>query len=186
MLVLLFGPSGVGKTTIIRSLVADFKWSPVISVVTRAPRADDDFKIHVSHTDFECLAAHMKLWSDVSQFGERYGTLKAEVRCAIEDEGTFYVLDFSIARRSDFFEGFRHLPIVILPETEYALEKQLERSGRTERIAAARDDLQVFQEMHHISKFTREVRFIVNKPDNIHDTVSAIDLCAKSWAVRHK
>ena len=183
VLILLLGPSGVGKTSIIEEMVRRFSWTPLMSYVTRASRGRD-FKIHVSHQDFECLAKYGKLWSDVTQLGERYGTSKAEVTLALQGQHEFCILDFSLTRRQEFFSHVPHLPVVVMPESPETLADRLKSIGREDRVRSAQEEMCLLEEIREDPLRAREYRFVVNRTGELDTAVSAIRGHADEWAKR--
>ncbi len=119
----LSSPSGGGKTTIAKALVAardDVGYS--ISATTRPPRtgeADGSDYFFLSRAEFErsVTAGEFVEWAEYS--GHRYGTLKAQVRSVLES-GRHVVLDIEItgaqAMRAAFPESV--LVFVVPPSAE--------------------------------------------------------------------
>lgn len=119
----LSSPSGGGKTTIAKALVAardDVGYS--ISATTRPPRkgeTDGQDYFFLSRAEFEraVTAGEFVEWAEYS--GHRYGTLKEQVRSVLES-GRHVVLDIEIrgaqAMRASFPESV--LVFVVPPSAE--------------------------------------------------------------------
>ncbi|WP_419956735.1 guanylate kinase [Novosphingobium kalidii] len=96
LMFILSSPSGAGKTTVARMLLAqDTRLHMSVSVTTRAPRpgeVDGRDYIFVEQAEFDRMAdAGMFLeWAHV--FGHSYGTPKAEVKAGLKD-GKDYLFD---------------------------------------------------------------------------------------------
>lgn len=137
MLVLILGPSGVGKSTLIQILVANHGWSPLVSIITRPERADEAYKISVSERSYSMLVATGKLWSNVVQHGASYGLLRSEVEAALADDTGIHVVDFGLSSRQQYFDGVPHLAVYVAAEDEDALRDRIIASGRSERVASS-------------------------------------------------
>ena len=92
------GPSGVGKSTIVRELIERTGAVFSVSATTRHPRAGEVNGRHyvfVDRTEFEAMIAEEKLleWADV--FGELYGT-PAEPLQRARDQGRNVVLEIDV------------------------------------------------------------------------------------------
>lgn len=86
LLVVLSGPSGVGKDTVIETVKAS--GFPIYHVVTATTRAPRKCEVHgrdyffVSDSEFDALIAHNELLEYADVHGRRYGTPASEVRKA--------------------------------------------------------------------------------------------------------
>lgn len=132
MLIIITGPSGVGKTTIIRSLIkADPKLKYSVSLTTRDPRPHeidgvdyhfisvDEFKEKIKNNEFA-------EWSEV--YGKYYGRLKKDLEEISRENDVLVGIDVQGAEKlkSKYPDG---VSIFILPRSESALESQLRGRG---------------------------------------------------------
>jgi guanylate kinase len=126
-------PSGVGKTTIARALVAqsqDLVFS--VSVTTRPPRPDEqpgvDYNF-VGRDEFESMAERRELleWAEVH--GELYGTPRANQETA-EREGKVLVLDIDVQGAAQVLEDRPDtVAIFLLPPSFDALMERVRARG---------------------------------------------------------
>ena len=96
-ILILAGPSAVGKTTIANALfAADPRFEFVRSVTTRAPRGDsfDDEYIYISDEQFRHLIATAGVLEHTEYAGNFYGTPRSEIdRITAEGRVPLLVLD---------------------------------------------------------------------------------------------
>ncbi|MBK4732685.1 guanylate kinase [Oxynema sp. CENA135] len=141
-LIVFAGPSGVGKGTLLRSLLdkhPDLYLS--ISATTRPPRPGEINGHHyyfVSRERFETMVAEGQLLEWAEFAGNYYGTPRQPVERAIA-EGKLVVLEIELegARqvRKTFPEGMQ---IFILPPSEAELERRIRARGQDPEAAIAR------------------------------------------------
>jgi guanylate kinase len=150
-LVVISGPSGVGKSTVVAEVIRccgeGVRLS--ISATTRQPRVgeqdgveyhfltNEEFSNRHKAGDFlECM--------EVFGRGHWYGTLWSEVRPSLE-EGKWVILEIDVEGAQDVFDKFQNLvSIFIRPESLEELEHRL-RSRGTENEAAVQRRLSVAQ-----------------------------------------
>jgi guanylate kinase len=131
MLMLLYGPTGVGKSTVINILVERYQFSCVTTFTTRPPRDDDRYKISLSEEEFSrYLRSNMIFCEKPPIGGFRYGEHAVELEASTCPDSK-WCLDMSI----------KALNVVLLPENTRQLESQLERGNRPDRILRARQEL---------------------------------------------
>ncbi|MHC4840740.1 MAG: guanylate kinase, partial [Planctomycetota bacterium] len=94
LLVVLSGPSGVGKTTVAERLIERGGYARSVSVTTRPPREDEqdgsDYKF-ISRSEFRTLVEKGELIEHAEVHENLYGTPKDPVRATVED-GSVLVL----------------------------------------------------------------------------------------------
>lgn len=132
-LFVLSAPSGVGKSTIVRALLAkDSRLRFSVSCTTRAPRPGetDGVDYHFLSRDiFEegIRAGRFLEWAEV--YGHYYGTDRRHVEASLAD-GLDVLLEIDVqGARKVRAGGLAATTIFILPPTLHALEERLRRRG---------------------------------------------------------
>jgi len=152
LLLVLSAPSGAGKTTLARRLMArepDARFS--ISATTRAPRGQerDGVDYHfVSRARFEGMVAAGELaeWAEVH--GNRYGTLKSTVEQALA-AGRIALFDIDVqgGERIQACWPRQAVTVLVLPPSMAELERRLRGRGTdsdeqvARRLAVARAEI---------------------------------------------
>jgi len=173
-LIVLTGPSGVGKGTLLRSLLArhpELYFS--VSVTTRSPRPGEiDGKNYyfVSRSQFDEMvtAGELLEWAEFA--GNYYGTPKRRVKEHIQ-QGQWVILEIELegARqiRKNFPEALR---IFIMPPSVSELENRIRGRGQDSEVAIARRLSHAQAEIAAASEFDIQ---IVN--DDLKDALQAIE-----------
>jgi len=150
-LIVLAGPSGVGKGSIVARLLAalpDLELS--ISATTRQPRAREDEGRHyhfVERRTFDEMvgAGGFLEWADI--FGERYGTPREPVaRALAEGRDVLVEIDVQGARQVKAAEPEAFMVFITPPSLDELGRRLRTRGSETEqqisrRLAKARDEL---------------------------------------------
>ncbi|MGB4943249.1 MAG: hypothetical protein WBO92_04030, partial [Candidatus Moraniibacteriota bacterium] len=103
---LLLGPSGVGKSTIIGELrQMDQRFRYISPVMTRELRPGEIDKIPVTDAELDEMGQQGKLLAVNHLYGVRYGTPKEPIDQAFE-EGNFPILDWPVQNIEVMFQTF--------------------------------------------------------------------------------
>lgn len=155
-LIVLTGPSGVGKGTLLRQLMRRHPELYLsISVTTRQPRPGElhgrDYYF-VTRPEFERMAANQQLLEWAEFAGNCYGTPRLAVEKQIQ-QGNWVVLEIELEGARQIFQGFSDaLGIFILPPSMRELEQRLrQRASESEeailrRLARARTEVDAADE----------------------------------------
>lgn len=128
-LIVLTGPSGVGKGTLVRSLLQRHPQLYLsISATTRSPRAseiDGEHYYFVSRSDFEKMIAEQQLLEWAEFAGNYYGTPRLPIEQQIA-QGKSILLEIELEGARQIHQSFPSaLRIFILPPSFAELEKRL-------------------------------------------------------------
>lgn len=163
-LLIFSGPSGAGKTTVLRQVMQTTK-QPLkmsVSATTRPPRpgerdgvdyqflSDEEFQARREAGDFlECF--------EVFGRGYWYGTLRETVSASLE-AGEWVVLEIDVQGRAKVVEQYpQAITFFVRPESLEVLEQRLRDRG-TENEETIRRRLEVAQhEWPHAQEYTHEI-----------------------------
>ncbi len=134
LLIVVSGPSGVGKSTVIGRLAELHPVDFSVSVTTRAPRPGEVDGVHyhfVGESEFSRLAEQGELLEWARYGGNGYGTPAAPVRTAV-GEGRDVLLDIENDGAMQVKQRFPEaVTIFLLPPAEEVLRERLARRGDT-------------------------------------------------------
>jgi guanylate kinase len=177
------GPSGVGKGTLIRTLlerVGELELS--VSATTRRPRPGEAHEVDyhfLSDEEFERRVQHGDFVEHARYSGRRYGTLRSELESRIAG-GHPVVLEIEVQGARQIREAMPEaVQIFIAPPSEDALRARLVGRGTdppeqvAERLATAREELDAQGEFGHV---------VIN--DRLEDASDALVECVREHLAR--
>ncbi len=162
-LIVLCGPSGVGKSTISRRLAEEHGVTYIVSATTR-PRRDGDEKgkiyDHIAKDEFFRRLDHDEFLEYAQVYGDYYGTPKrAAIACLAEDKDVLLEIDVQGALQVRY-QYPDALMIFVLPPDEQTLLTRLTDRGRDtpddiqKRFRAAKREI-------HMAKGSRAFDYMV-------------------------
>lgn len=164
MLVILLGPSGVGKTTLMRVLSERWGYSLCRAVTTRPPRGEELDRVSVAEAQFDDME-HASTFAVVTEaYGFRYGLLRSSVE-EYSNDSTVAMLDFAIENvdHLDALPG-QKMGVLVLPPTWEDLRRRLVERGREDRVPEVRKQYETYSRL--MSEATPRLigdRIVVNR-----------------------
>ena len=161
MLYILSSPSGAGKTTLARRLIASDKAIAMsVSVTTRKPRPGEvegkDY-FFTSQAHFEAMRDHGQLLEWARVFDHFYGTPKAAVEKAIEEgKDVLFDIDWQGAQQLSEKMPGDVVRVFVLPPSGKALEQRLRTRAQdppevvARRMAAASAEISHWPEYDYV------------------------------------
>jgi guanylate kinase len=160
LMLVLSSPSGTGKTTLSRLLLADPAVALSISVTTRAQRPGETGGAHYHFIDrarFDAMVRNGELleWAEV--FGHRYGTPRDPVEQALAS-GRDVLFDIDWQGTQQVREKARHdlVSVFVLPPSARELERRLHTRAQDSddvirgRMAKAADEISHWAEYDYV------------------------------------
>ncbi len=143
LMFILSSPSGAGKTTLSRMLLAkDPEIKLSVSATTRTPRPGEIDGVHyhfVSGEDFDRMIEEDDFYEWAHVFGHRYGTPKGKIRAALK-EGQDFLFDIDWQGTQQLYQKDQQdvVRVFILPPSIDELHRRLQgrATDSTEVIAA--------------------------------------------------
>jgi guanylate kinase len=132
MLVVLFGTSCVGKTSLIKQLVEKYSFNCVSWFTTRPFRNIDLGRRCISLEEFKKLEENQKFLLVNNSYAYLYGMPLESIKFA-ENSKEYYVADFRI-KDLRLFDLINCIKIIVLPESEFQLIQQIKGASRSERM----------------------------------------------------
>ncbi|HUW57143.1 MAG TPA: guanylate kinase [Planctomycetota bacterium] len=159
-IVVISGPSGAGKTTLVKRILGDdpeLVWS--VSATTRAPREDEldgrDYHF-LSREAFEHIIASDDLAEWAESFDNLYGTPAGPLREGLE-AGRVLILDIDVQGARQIRRKFPDAVLVFVrpPNTDALVERLRRRRSETPdqfqtRLERARSELDCADEYDHV------------------------------------
>jgi guanylate kinase len=172
------GPSGVGKGTLIRTLLERVpELELAVSATTRRPRPGEtqgDAYHFLSEQEFERRVREGEFVEHASYSGRRYGTLREELRRRLAG-GHPVVLEIEVQGARQIRAALPDaVQIFIAPPSEAALRNRLVGRGTDPpeqveaRLATAREELRAQGEFRHV---------VIN--DRLEDASDALEECVR-------
>jgi guanylate kinase len=161
-LVVISGPSGVGKSTVVRQVLAHFGDGLRLSVsaTTRPPRGEEREGVDyyfLSDAEFARRKAAGEFLECIEVFGRGhwYGTLWSEVRGSLS-RGIWVILEIDVDGAREVLRQYPEaVTIFIRPDSMDELERRLRTRGTEKedaiqrRLAVARHELQLADQYEH-------------------------------------
>lgn len=161
-LVVISGPSGVGKSTVVKEVLARMgpRLRLSVSATTRPPRGDERDGVDyyfLSDAEFARRRAAGEFLECVEVFGRGhwYGTLWSEVRSSLS-QGKWVILEIDVDGAREVLRQFPDaVTIFIRPDSMDELERRLRQRGTERedaiqrRLAVARHELQMADHYEH-------------------------------------
>ena len=180
LLLVMAGPSGVGKTTIVHELIRRFGGMFSVSATTRARTANEvdgvDY-FFVDEPTFQRWVDEDRFLEHAQVFGRSwYGTPEGPVRQELA-EGHLVVLDIDVQGAENVRRRIPEaLMVFVLPPNEQELLKRLRGRGREDEAAIERRFAESKREIERATQGTTFDAFVVNDtlPKAIEDVAAIV------------
>ena len=156
-LIVVSGPSGAGKTTVLTRVLSelkDIRFSVSHTTRVARPGESDGVEYHfVSRREFERLIGEGAFleWAEVH--GELYGTARSEYDRAME-EGVDLLLDIDVQGADQVVQKFNDaVTVFVIPPSYMDLERRLRGRGPDDEASFQRRLAVAGEEMSHFRKY---------------------------------
>lgn len=157
--IVISGPSGSGKGTIVKELIKNEQFMLSISATTRMPRQGEEEGVHYyfkSTSEFEQMIAEEALLEHANFCGNYYGTPKAPIEEGVKN-GKDVILEIEVQGAQQIKQIYDDAVFIfVIPPSLTELEKRLiGRGTETEEVIAkrmgrAKEELAMYKEYDYI------------------------------------
>lgn len=157
--IVLSGPSGSGKGTIVKELISDDQFLLSISATTRAPRQGEEEGVHYffkTREDFEQMIAQNELLEYAEFCGNYYGTPKAFIEESVKN-GKDVILEIEVKGAMQIKEIYPDaIFIFVVPPSLAELESRLigrnteAREVIDKRLNRAKEELALYDQYDYV------------------------------------
>lgn len=168
MLVLLYGVSCVGKTSVIRKLQSKYNWKIIPTYMTREERTGEFEKKQIAAPELNKLEQGGFFLCVNHLPSGSYGTPIKEVEEAVTSKEEIWCLDFPISKKH-LLSNHEHIGIILMPKDEKQLKEQIRKSDRLDR-----KDSILLDYRTNYQNVDENFYVIVNKPNEIDETAGFI------------
>ena len=168
MLVVLYGSSCVGKTTIMHYLRDHYKWKLVPVYTTRLIRNNESDKIHLEKQEL-LFGKISGIYLLNECYGNYYGTPTDCLKSASASLDNIWCLDFQYEKRY-LLSPYRCYEMVVITQDRNQLIQQIYKSGRESRKDRILEEYETIY-----SRIDSKILKVINYPDRIHSTCKYIN-----------
>ncbi|WP_054739175.1 guanylate kinase [Cellulosilyticum ruminicola] len=157
--IVISGPSGSGKGTIVKELIKNEQFMLSISATTRMPRQGEEEGVHYyfkSTSEFEDMIAEEALLEYANFCGNYYGTPKAPIEEGVKN-GKDVILEIEVQGAQQIKQIYDDAVFIfVIPPSLTELEKRLVGRGTeteeviAKRIGRAKEELAMYKEYDYI------------------------------------
>jgi len=157
--IVLSGPSGSGKGTIVRELIKDEQFLLSISATTRAPRQGEEEGVHYffkTREEFEGMIQKNELLEYAQFCGNYYGTPKAFIENSVKN-GKDVILEIEVEGAMQIKKIYPEAIFVfVVPPSLTELENRLvgrateKRDVIEQRLARAKEELTLYNQYDYV------------------------------------
>jgi len=171
LLIVISGPSGVGKTTIVHRIRDTFNATFSVSATTR-PKSKKETEgvdyFFITNEKFDSMIADNKFLEYAEVFGcHRYGTIRKSIEDALAS-GQLILLDIDVQGGMQVHKSMPNsVRIFILPPNEHELLQRLQIRGRDDQEAIQRRFCEAKQEILKAKQSNAYTYFITNDDLNL-------------------
>ncbi|MBP3889416.1 MAG: guanylate kinase [Cellulosilyticum sp.] len=157
--IVLSGPSGSGKGTIVKELIKDKQFQLSISATTRAPRQGEEEGVHYffkTREAFETMIAQNELLEHAQFCGNYYGTPKAFIEDSVKN-GKDVILEIEVEGAMQIKEIYPEAVFIfVVPPSLTELENRLvgrnteTREVIDQRLGRAKEELALYKQYDYV------------------------------------
>lgn len=180
MLVIFYGTSCVGKTTIMKYMESHWNWKMISVYTTRSIRKGECEKKQVDVGELIKGEASGEFILNRC-YGVYYGTPIKELETAENNRDGIWCLDFPLERKH-LFDKYKYCGIIILPKNKEQLIGQIHKADRVGRM----DEILCKYEEQYSNIGDLGLNIVINYPNKIRQACDEIlEIVNSYWRINY-